>query len=60
MKFSLTKNTEIDFFNKESKSNKTKFWRVEGEGVGVATVRVFFFFQKNPSLIFFFFFFLRG
>ena len=35
-------------FYKESKSNKKKFWRVGGEGVGVA--RVSDFFQSNPSL----------
>ena len=53
MKFSYTKNSEIElFFIKESKSNK-KIWRLGGEGVGVARVSVvvfFFFFQKNPRI----------
>ena len=37
MDFSITKNTERDFFYKESKSNKKKFWRLRlgGEGMGV-------------------------
>ena len=35
MKFSFTKNPESDFFYKESKSNKKKFWQVGGEGMGV-------------------------
>ena len=38
MKFSYTKNTESEFFYKETKSNKKKkkkFWRLGGEGVGV-------------------------
>ena len=33
MKFSYTKNTESDFFYKETKSNKKKFWSLGGEGV---------------------------
>ena len=33
--FFYTKNTESEFFYKESKSNKKKFWRLGGEGVGV-------------------------
>ena len=35
MKFSYTKNPNSDFFYKDSKSNKTKFWRVGGEGMGL-------------------------
>ena len=34
MKFSFTKNSESDFFYKESQSKKKKFWQVGGEGVG--------------------------
>ena len=47
MKFSYTKNTESDFFYKETKLNK-KIWRLGGEGV--ARVSDFIFSQKNPSL----------
>ena len=51
MKFSYTKNTESDFFYKESKSNKNKSGSWEGRGWGVARVSDFFsFFQKSPSL----------
>ena len=32
--FSYTKNLESELFYKESKSNKKKFWRLGGEGVG--------------------------
>ena len=52
VKLSYTKNTESDFFHKESKCNKKKnlaAWR--GGGVGVARVSdLFFFFQNNSSL----------
>ena len=49
MKFSFTKNRESRFFYKESKSYKKKFWRVGGEGVGVARVSDFFFSKESKS-----------
>ena len=42
----------MNFFIKNPKLTKKKFWRLGGEGVGgrgVARV-IFFLFQKNPSL----------
>ena len=63
MKFSYTKNWEIDFLNKDSKSHKKKKhsggW--EGRGGGVARVSdCFFFFQKSQSLKRLIVFLLRG
>ena len=43
VKFSYKKNPESDFFYKESKSNKKKFWRLGGEVVGVWLGKVIFF-----------------
>ena len=49
MKFSYTKNPKCDFFYKESKSNKKKFWRLGEEGVVVARVSDFFFLFSKES-----------
>ena len=51
MKFSFTKNLEVKFFYKESKSNKKKKKKILAGGRGGSVTRVSdFFFQMNPSL----------
>ena len=51
VKFSYTKNPEVNLFFKESKSTKKKNLAVGREGMrGVARVSDFFLLQKNQSL----------